>query len=52
MGPSGRLIDEKKPDEPIRETIRREIEQALVPHTRNGEVRLSSTVLLVTAAKP
>ena len=52
MGPSGRLIDEKKPDEATRETIRREIAEALAPHTRNGEVRLSSTVLLVTAAKP
>ncbi len=52
MGPSGRLIDEKKPDEATRDTICREIEEALAAHIRNGEVRLPSTVLLVTAAKP
>ncbi len=52
MGPAGRLIDEKKPGEAILETIRREIEAALAAHARNGEVRLSSTVLLVTAVKP
>ncbi len=52
MGPSGRLIDEKRPDEATREKIRREIEEAVAAHTRNGEGRFPSTVLLVTAVRP
>jgi hypothetical protein len=52
MGPSGRLIDEKKPDELIRQTIRREIEEAFAVHLRDGETRLPSTVFLVTALRP
>jgi SAM-dependent methyltransferase len=52
MGPSARLIDEKKPDEATRETIRREIEEALAGFTRDGAVRLSSTVVLVAARRP
>ncbi len=51
MGPSGRLIDEKKPDEATLETIRRDIQDALAIHARDGEVRLSSTVLIVTARR-
>lgn len=52
MGPSGRLIDEKKPDEQTRRTIRREIEDAFAAHLRDGNTRLPSTVLLVTARRP
>jgi SAM-dependent methyltransferase len=49
MGPSGRLIDEKKPDAAMRETIRREIEEAFAAH---AGATLSSTVFLVTARRP
>ena len=52
MGPSGRLIDEKSPDEATRQTIRREIEDAFSAHLRDGNRRLPSTVFLVTARRP
>ncbi len=52
MGPSGRLIDEKKPDAASVDVIRREIEAALAARSRDGQTRLASTVLLVTASKP
>ncbi len=51
MGPSGRLIDEKKPDETTRQTIRREIEDAFAAHLRDGTAGLPSTVLVVTARR-
>jgi len=52
MGPSGRLIDEKKPDEAVRETIRREMTEAFAAFADGKEMRLPSTVLLVTAQRP
>jgi SAM-dependent methyltransferase len=52
MGPSGRLIDEKRPDDATRQTIRREIEDAFAAHLRDGNTRLPSTVFLVTAHRP
>jgi SAM-dependent methyltransferase len=52
MGPSARLIDEKKPDAATREAIRREIEAAFVALAAGGMLRLPSTVLLVTARRP
>jgi hypothetical protein len=52
MGPSGRLIDEKNPDEGTRQTIEREIEQAFAAEVRGGEMKLPSTVFLVTAQRP
>jgi SAM-dependent methyltransferase len=52
MGPSARLIDDKKPDAAMKETIRRDIEEAFVAHFRSGQTGLSSTVLLVTARRP
>ena len=52
MGPSGRLIDEKKPDTATREMIRRDIEEAFAAYFRGGNTTLSSTVLLVTARRP
>lgn len=52
MGPSGRLIDEKKPDAATLETIRREIEEAFAAHARDNGTVLPSTVLLVTARRP
>lgn len=52
MGPSGRLIDEKKPDQATRQQIQREIEEAFAAHARNGAMELPSTVFLVTARRP
>lgn len=52
MGPSARLIDEKKPDAATRETIRCEIEDAFLSLSVGGPLRLPSTVLLVTARRP
>jgi SAM-dependent methyltransferase len=52
MGPSGRLIDEKKPDAATVETIRREMAQAFAAHARHDGSVLASTVLLVTARTP
>jgi SAM-dependent methyltransferase len=52
MGPPARLIDEKKPDDAVRETIRREIREAFAAHARNGPMLLPSTVLLVRARRP
>jgi hypothetical protein len=52
MGPSGRLIDEKSPDDATRQTIRREIEDAFAARLRNGSTRLPSAVFLVTACRP
>ena len=51
MGPSGRLIDEKKPDEAQRETIRREMVEAFAAFARGNEMRLPSTVLVVMARR-
>jgi len=52
MGPSGRLIDEKQPNEAVRETIQREMTEAFAVHARGGEMLLPSTVFLVTARRP
>jgi len=52
MGPSGRLIDEKKPDEALRETIRREMVEAFAAYAQGREMLLPSTVLVVTARRP
>jgi SAM-dependent methyltransferase len=51
MGPAGRLIDEKRPDEATRQTIQREIEEAFAALAQRGETTLPSTVLLVTARR-
>ena len=52
MGPAGRLIDEKKPDEATRQMIRRDIEEAFAAHAKGGSMTLPSTVLLVAARRP
>jgi SAM-dependent methyltransferase len=52
MGPSGRLIDEKSPDEATRETIRREMTEAFAAYAEGGGMLLPSTVFLVTARRP
>jgi SAM-dependent methyltransferase len=52
MGPSGRLIDEKRPDDATRQKIQREIEEAFAALAQRGETTLPSTVLIVTARRP
>lgn len=52
MGPSGRLIDEKQPDEATRQKIQREIEEAFAALAQRGEMTLPSTILIVTARRP
>lgn len=52
MGPAGRLIDEKDPDEATRSALRREITEALAAHVTNGAVRLPATIFLVSARRP
>ena len=51
MGPPARLIDEKKPDDAVRETIRREMAEAFAAYARNGPMLLPSTMFLVTARR-
>jgi SAM-dependent methyltransferase len=51
MGPSGRLIDEKKPDEALRETIKREMLEAFAAYAGGKEMLLPSTVFVVTARR-
>jgi SAM-dependent methyltransferase len=52
MGPSGRLIDEKQPDEATRQALGREMTAAFATHVRDGELRLPSTIFLVSARRP
>jgi hypothetical protein len=52
MGPTARLVDEKQPDEPTRQQMRRDIEAAFAKLATAAEMRLPSTVLLVTAHRP
>ena len=51
MGPPARLIDEKKPDDAVRETIRREMVEAFAAYAQGKEMRLPSAVFLVTARR-
>lgn len=52
MGPVARLIEEKNPDEAIRQKIAREIEAAFAALAAAGPVRLPSTIFLVGARRP
>ncbi len=52
MGPPGRLIDEKKPDDATRQVIRREMEEAFAAHAKGKEMVLAATMFLVTAHRP
>jgi SAM-dependent methyltransferase len=52
MGPPARLIDEKKPDQPVRATIRQEMADAFAAYARGGPMLLPSTAFLVTARRP
>jgi SAM-dependent methyltransferase len=52
MGPTARLIEQKHPDEPTRQTIAREIEAAFAAEARPGPIRLPATIFLVAARRP
>ena len=52
MGPTARLIEEKKPDEATRQTIVREIEAAFAAEAAAGPIRLPATIFLVAARRP
>jgi SAM-dependent methyltransferase len=52
MGPTARLIEEKKPSEPIRQLIAEEIAAAFTSEARSGPIRLPATIFLVTARRP
>jgi SAM-dependent methyltransferase len=53
MSPAGRLIDEKKPDDAVRETIRQEmIEAFAAAYAQSKSMLLPSTVFIVTAQRP
>ena len=52
MGPTARLVEEKKPDEATRQTIAREIEAAFATEAHSGPVRLPATIFLVAARRP
>jgi SAM-dependent methyltransferase len=51
MGPSGRLIDEKKPQESVRELIKQEMTEAFAAYAKGKEMVLPSTIFLVTARR-
>jgi SAM-dependent methyltransferase len=52
MGPTARLIEEKKPAEATRQTIAREIEAAFAAEATSGPIRLAATIFLVAARRP
>ena len=51
MGPSGRLIEEKKPQESVRELIKQEMTEAFAAYAKGQEMVLPSTIFLVTARR-
>jgi SAM-dependent methyltransferase len=51
MGPTARLIEEKKPGNAVRETIVREIEAAFAAEASSGPIRLPATIFLVAARR-
>jgi SAM-dependent methyltransferase len=51
MGPTARLVEEKKPDEATRQTIAREIEAAFGAAASSGPIRLPATIFLVAARR-
>jgi hypothetical protein len=53
LGPSGRLLDEKQPDDATRRAIVGEIEAAYTAYGgAEGELRLPGTILLARARRP
>jgi SAM-dependent methyltransferase len=51
MGPTARLIEEKKPSEATRQTIACEIEAAFAAEASSGPIRLPATIFLVAARR-
>ena len=51
MGPSARLIEEKRPRENVRELIKQEMMEAFAAYAKGGEMVLPSTIFLVTARR-
>ena len=49
IGPVARLIDEKNPDQVVRETIKQEMTEAFSSYVRGNSMPLPSTVFIVTA---
>ena len=52
MGPTARLIEEKKPAEATYQTIASEIEAEFAAEASSGPILLPATVFLVTASRP
>jgi ubiquinone/menaquinone biosynthesis C-methylase UbiE len=52
MSPAGRLTDEKKPDEAVREKIRQGMIEAFAAYAGGRPMLLPSTVFIVTARRP
>jgi predicted dinucleotide-binding enzyme len=52
MGPTARLIEEKKPAELTRQMIAREIEAAFAAEAKSGPIRLPATIFVVAARRP
>ena len=52
MGPTARLIEEKKPAAAIRQTIAREIAATFAAEAEYGSIRLAATIFLVGARRP
>jgi len=50
--PAGRLIDEKGPDDAVREKIRQEMIEAFAAYAGGKQMLLPSTVFIVTAQRP
>jgi len=51
MGPTARLIEEKKPTDPTRQVIAEEIAAAFAAEASSGPIRLPATIFLVTARR-
>jgi SAM-dependent methyltransferase len=51
MGPSARLIEEKNPQESVRELIKQEMTEAFAAYAKGQEMVLPSTIFLVTARR-
>ena len=51
MGPTARLIEEKKPSEATRQAIAHEIEAAFIAEASSGPIRLPATIFLVAARR-
>ena len=51
MGPSHRLIEEKKPQESVCELIKQEMTEAFAAYAKGGDMVLPSTIFLVTARR-